>query len=215
MATVRAALAEALRALRATAPGDDPTADELIVGLEAAQNLLLDIHERRGPLWQVDVGADYVAGENQRVRIVSGQSVNITLPNAVAMFASGDPCDYGFRAAGPLPPPGSTGSADYVQYRAPADGARIEIVGAQAGLYFYRADLNQWIAALGLAIDSELPLNARLTSAFAALLAERLADAVTDAATLSPVMGRRIAAARQAIFLQAGRSRPRHVGEYF
>src|SRR5579859_1299068 len=96
MATVRAALNEAMRALRAIAPGDDPTADELAAGLEAAQNLIMDIHEARGPLVELDVSASYVAGENQRVRIVSESVVSVTLPNSVAMFWSGDPYDFGF-----------------------------------------------------------------------------------------------------------------------
>jgi hypothetical protein len=216
MATVRAAINEAMRALRALAPGDDPTADELAIGLEAAQNLVMDIHEARGPLLEIDVSGAWVAGENQRVRVVSGDVAPITLPNAVALFWSWDPDDYGFVPGRPgTPPPGSTGLADNVQYRAPTDGARIEIVGTSQALYFYRADLNQWIPALGLAVDSELPFNNRLLSAFQALLAERLADVVTDAPQISPTLLRRIARGRAAIFIQSGRRRPHRAGEYF
>lgn len=216
MATVRVAISEAMRALRALAPGDDPTADELAAGLEAAQNLVMDIHEARGPLYDLDVSAAYVAGENQRVRIVSGSVVSVTLPNAVAMFWNWDPYDYGFVPGYPgIPPSGSTGPADNVQYRAPTDGARIEIVGTSQALYFYRADLNQWMPALGLTIDTELPFNNRLTSAFGALLAERLADVVSDAPQISPTLRARIARGRSAIFIQSGRRRPHRAGEYF
>ena len=216
MATVRTAINEALRALRSTGVGDDPTADELAAGLEAAQNLVLDIHEARGALLELDVSAAYVAGENQRVRIAAGAVVSVTLPNAVAMFWSWDPYDFGFTPGFPgTPPAGSTGAADNVQYRAPTDGARIEIVGTSQALYFYRADLNQWMPALALTIDTELPFNNRLTSAFEALLAERLADVAADAPQISPTLQRRIARARSAIFIQSGRRRPHRAGEYF
>ena len=215
MATARVAINEAMRSLRATAPGDDPTADELAVGLEAAQNLVLDIHEARGALHDIDVAASYVAGENQRIRVASGDTVSIILPNSVPLWSRWDPYDYGFAPGYPaLPPAGSTGPADGIQYRAPRDGARIEIVGTSQALYFYRADLNQWIPATGLTMDSELPFNNRLLSAFEALLAERLID-VVSAAQPTPTLEKRIARGRSAIFLQSGRDHTRHVGEYF
>ena len=214
MATVRAALAEALRALRAVGVGESPTADELAAGLEAAQALLLDLHEARGPLREVDLSSDYVAGENQRVRVAAGATVAVTLPNSVPLFWPHDPDDYGFSPTPALPAPGSTGAADNIQFRAPRDGARIEVVGTSQGLWFYRADLNQWLPAIGLTIDSELPLNNRLTSAFAALLAERLADLVSDAPP-TPNFLKRVARGRQALFLPHGRERPHRAGEYF
>jgi hypothetical protein len=215
MATVRVAIAEAMRALRAVAPGEDPTADELAVGLEAAQNLILDIHEARGPLWEIDVSGAYTPGENQRARVENGDTAAITLPNSVAIFWNYDPYDYGFVPGEPgIPPQGSTGAADGIEYRAPRDGARIEIVGTSQALYFYRADLNQWAPATGLSIDAELPFNSRLTSAFAALLAERLMDVVSDAAP-TPNLIKRIARGREAIFVQSGRQHTRRLGEYF
>jgi len=202
MATVRAVVAEALRALRVTAPGDEPVADELAAGVEAAQALVLEIHQGRGPLREIDVAADHVAAEDQRVRIAAGATVEVVLPNAVALSPDGPSADRG-----------SAGPADGVLWRAPADGARIEIVGVDQGLYFYRADLNVWSPGLGLTLDSELPFNARLSGAFAALLAERLADPV--AVIPSPMLSRRIGRARAAMFIQPGRARTRRVGEYF
>jgi hypothetical protein len=206
-----------MRALRSTGVGDDPTADELAVGLEAAQNLVLEIHEARGPLFDLDISAPYVSGENQRLRIVAGDVVQITLPNAVAMFWDYDPYDYGFAPGYPgMPPAGSTGAADNIAWRPPEDGARIEIVGTSQALYFYRADLNQWMPALDLTIDTELPFNNRLRGPFTAMLAERLADVLSDAPQISPTLARRIAAGRSALFIQTGRRRAhRRVGEYF
>jgi hypothetical protein len=214
MATVRVAIHEAMRQVRALAVGDDPTADELAVGLEAAQGLVLDIHEARGPMWDIDVAGPYIAAENQRVRVEAGDTVQITLPNSVSMFGAYDPYDYGFCPGYPAPPVGSTGPADGVAFRAPRDGTRIEIVGTSQALYFYRADLNAWMPATGLTLDTELPFNARLTSAFEALLAERLAEVVSDAAP-TPGLARRIARGRSALFLQTGRRHGRRVGEYY
>ncbi len=111
MATIRAAIDEASRALRATGTGEDPAADELAAGLAAAQALILELHEARGPLRDLDVATDYVAGENQRVRVIAGATVTVTLPNAVAIGATA--------ATG-----GSTGAADGASWRAPMDGAR-------------------------------------------------------------------------------------------
>ncbi|HZK99411.1 MAG TPA: hypothetical protein VFC47_05895, partial [Caulobacteraceae bacterium] len=70
MPTCRVVIAEAMRAIKAIAPGDDPEVDELAAGLEAAQSVVLDLHEARGPLIDVDItAATWIAGENQRIRI--------------------------------------------------------------------------------------------------------------------------------------------------
>jgi hypothetical protein len=239
MATCRVAINEAMRALRATAPGDDPTADELVVGIEAISNLVLDIHEARGPMRDIDIPSrdteragfppcrpgsappagqpkplTYVPGENERLRIQPNFDVAITLPNSVRHTGWIDPYDYGFLPGRFRPSLGSTGPADGIEWRAPEDGARIEIVGTSQALYFYRADLNQWMPATGFATDTELPFNNRLTSAFEALLAERLMDVVSAAAP-TPNLLKRIARGRSAIFLQTGRRRSSRVGEYF
>ena len=102
-----------------------------------------------------------------------------------------------------------------VRWRAPADGVRVEIVGATQGLFIYRADLNAWAPALGLTIDADLPFNARLAGAFTALLAERLADAAAVGLPPSPMLLRRIGRARAAMFTQPGRARSSRVGAYF
>jgi hypothetical protein len=228
MSTVRYALAQALRLLRATAPGDAPTADELAVGLEAAQQLVLEIHEARGPLLDVDVpgsipcgcpaptSGTVCPGENQRLRIQAGYTATVSLPNSVSMFGAYDPYDYGFQPSGVWTPQvGSLGAADGVYFRAPRDGARIEIVGASQGLYFYRADTNAWTPALNLTIDAELPFNARLQGAFAALLAERALDVLSELPAPTPALKARITHAREAMFSQTGRHRAPARAHYF
>jgi hypothetical protein len=215
MSTVRATIIQALRLLRAAAPGDEPTAEELSVGLEGAQALVLEIHEARGPLLTLDISAHWTPGENQRLRVQAGADVTVTLPNTVAMAGSDDPYDYGFHAAAANPALGSTGPADYVAWRPPTDGARIEIVGTQAGLYFYREDTNAWVPALALTVNSELPFNQRLQGAFAALLAERLADVLGAQAEVTPAQKARLVHAREQMFTRTGnRHAPTRAG-YF
>lgn len=214
MATCRVVIAEALRALAAIAPGDDPAIDELTTGLEAVQNLILNLHEARGPLIDVDTtAATYIAGENQRVRIQAGDTATITLPNSIAVTGQIDPNDYGFSLSlNAQPPQGSTAIADGLTWRQPRDGTRIEIVGTLQALYFYRADTNAWTQANGLTLDAELPLNNRYTSAFAAMLAERLA--VFYPVPITPVLAKRIARGNAALMLRMGTARDPVMGQY-
>jgi len=217
MATARVVIAEAMRALRALAPGDDPTADDLVVGLEAISNLILDIHEARGPLLDVDVTADCTPSENQRIRVQAGFDVAVTLPNAIPFFDGFDPYDYGFNPATAQwqwAPQGTTAQADGVQYRQPRDGTRIETVGVTQALYFYRADINAWMAATGLTVDTELPFNNRYTSALGALTAERLMDVVSNAQP-TPGLTRRIARGNAALMLRAGTHHAPVRAQYF
>ena len=69
--------------------------------------------------------ATWIASENQRLRIQLGDTATVTLPNAVPLYVTWDPYDYGFSPPTPLPPQGVTGPADAVQFRQPRDGARI------------------------------------------------------------------------------------------
>ena len=217
MPTCRIVIKDALRALKAIAPGDDATVDELDDGLHALRNLVEEIHNARGPLVDVDVTANYCPSENQRVRVQAGYDVTITLPNAIPLYDGFDPCDYGFDPAtnaGAWAPQGTTASADGVSYRQPSDGARIEIVGTTQALYFYRADLNQWMPATGLTAESELPLNARYAGAIGALLAERLME-VLALGEPTPGLAARISMARSTLYTQAGTRRSPVRAEYF
>ncbi len=219
MPTCRKVISDAMRAVKAIAPGDDPQADELGVALEALQNVVLELHNARGPLIDVDVtSATYIPGENQRVRVQLGDTVTITLPNAVPLYNGFDPYDYGFDPSAAewtaWPAQGTTAAADGVQYRQPRDGARIEIVGVTQALYFYRADLNEWMSATGLALDTEIPLNARYAGAIGALLAERLTEALALGEP-TPGLAARVSAARANLYLQAGTRRSPVRAEYF
>jgi hypothetical protein len=215
VSTVRTAIKEAMRLLKALAPGDDPTVDELAVGLEASQALTLEIHEARGPLLNIDVTADLTPGENQRLRVQAGATINVTLPNSISIFGAYDPYDYGFEPSTVWDPPvGSTAPADGIYWRAPTDGARIEIVGTTQALYFYRADVNQWAPALGLTLDTELPLSSHLQGAFAAILGERLADVLANLPAPTKAQLARVAHAREAMFTRPGARRAPVRGQF-
>jgi hypothetical protein len=200
MPTCRAVIADALRALKVLAPGDMPHVDQLNAGIAALQNLTGELHEARGPLRDVDVTADYIAGENQRCRVQLGDTVTITLPNSVPI--SGRPA------------PGSTGAADGVTFRQPTDGARIEAVGTTQGLWFYRADINSWVSAYALTLDSEVPLNQRYAGALGAFLAERLMEELSINEP-SPGFARRALLARSLLFTRPGARREPVRGQYF
>lgn len=214
MATIRTLVTEALQVTGALSLGDDPTQDELTAGLKAFNRVTEEIHEARGPLLDVDVTADYIASENQRVRVQAGDTVDVTLPNAIPLFNMPDPYDYGFAAPSLMPPQGSIGEADGVSYRQPRDGTRIEIVGTTQGLWFYRADINSWMPAYGLTIDSEAPFNKRFDNALVGLLAEKLVDILPDA-QMTPLLAARIARARTAILLRIGTARDTTKAQYF
>ncbi len=215
MATCRVLITEALRAIRVLAPGDEPHVDDLTSGLSMLQSLVLDIHNARGPLLDVDITAPaWVASEDQRLRIQAGDTATITLPNTIPMYVTWDPYDYGFSPPTTAVPVGATASADGLQYRTPRDGARIEIVGTTSALYLYRADINAWMAAYGLTLDVEAPLNARYNHALIALLAESLST-VMPQAQLAPLMMARIGRARGVIFTQTGADRDPVKADYF
>ena len=215
MSLCRALITDALRAIRVLAPGDEPHVDDLTTALGMLSGLILDIHNARGPLLDVDVSAaTWIASENQRLRIQLGDTATVTLPNAVPLYVTWDPYDYGFSPPTPLPPQGVTGPADAVQFRAPRDGARIEIVAVTTALYFYRADINTWVSAYGLTLDVESPLNARYNHALIALLAESLST-VMPQAQLPPLMLARISRARGVIFTQVGADRDPVKATYF
>jgi hypothetical protein len=215
MPTCRVLIADGLRALKAIAPGDMAHVDQLVTGLEAFQNLILELHEARGALLDVDItAAAWTPSENQRIRVQLGDTATITLPNAVPIYGTWDPYDYGFSGEPPMPAQGTTGSADQITWRQPTDGARIELVGTTQQLYFYRADINTWMPAYGLTLDTESPLNQRYSGAIAALLAERLME-VLSLNEPSPGFAARAQRARAFVFHRPGVKRQPVRAEYF
>lgn len=213
MATCRDVITEALRVLGALAPGDEAAVDELASGLDAMQTLVLELHAQRGPLTDVDVSADYTAGENQRLRIEQGSTATVSLPNSVNVLYAAAPYDYGFMGGG-WARAGSVAAADGGALRAPRDGARIEIVGVTQAIYFYRADLNEWVSILGLTLDTPFPLNERYRGHMAALIAQRLADSWPALYEPTPSLQRRIQAAGFALALRPGDARDPVRAEY-
>lgn len=213
MPTCRDAIGRAMRAIRANAAGESPTIDQMTASLMALQDLVGELHEARGALVDVDVPSSvpapegfangWVANENTRVRIQAGYTVVVTLPNSVPIYPAWEPNDYGFTGWPTAQVQGSTGAADEVFWRAPSDGARIEIVGVTNQLFFYCADVGQWVSAYGLRLDDALPLNARYLGPFATLLAERVSE---ELALGEPTAGflQRVSHARSLLFTRLG-----------
>lgn len=169
MATCRELIKRAVQSFGAGF-GDDLILREVQIGLEAVQDEMRALHEARGPLYTVDVTDDYTAGENERVRVQNGYTVDVSLPNSIRALRRSD---YGEISQSDQPT-GSSAVADGVIYRAPRDGSRVEIVGTTQGLYFYRSDTNEWVNCNALTIDGSMPLNAAYLADFAAILAHRL-----------------------------------------
>ena len=84
----------------------------------------------------------------------------------------------------------------------------------RSAIYFYRADINAWQLATGLALSSELPLNARYNGPFSAMLAERLVPLFPQA-QLPPLAMARISRARASLYVQSGVARDPVRAEYF
>lgn len=202
--------------MKALAPGDEPTIDELNVGLSAFLQLQLEWHEGRGPMTDIDVSADYTAGANQRLRIQPGAQPVISLPNTVSRCVVCAPYDYGFIDSPVQPQQGSSGATSS-QYRQPRDGERIEIVAAGPGqaLYFYCADLNNWARVYGLGLDDTAPVNSRYAGHWAALLAFRLIASWPDLQEPTPALQRRVAIANVTLLTRPGVQRSTVAVDYF
>jgi hypothetical protein len=204
--TCRDVITDALNALGVIAFGGQPTADELDSGLGAIEAIVLELHGTRSPLRDIDVSVDYLASENERIRVEAGADVVVTLPNSILVGGVADFRDYEFFLARcPNLETGSTTAADGRQSRPPRDGARIEIVGITQALYFYRSDTNAWIPTNPLTIDGPTPLNASYDGALAALVAERLCDRLNIAP--SPALVKRIARGNAALLSQPAQAR--------
>jgi hypothetical protein len=207
LTSCRDILIDAFGALGVIAFGGQPTADEIDGGLLAIEAVVMDVHAARGPLRETDVSIDYLASENERVRVEAGANVVITLPNSILAGGGVASNDYGFGSLGcPSFSRGSGDAADGRLSRPPSDGARIEIVGATQALYFYRSDINVWAAAGPLAIDGPTPFNVRYDGAIAALVAERLCDRMNVAP--SPALVKRIARGNAMLLVQSAAVRP-------
>ena len=213
MTTCRDVLTDAFGALGVIAFGTQPTADEIDGGLLAMEAVVLGLHAAREPLHDVDVSADYLASENERVRVEAGAEVVVTLPNSVSTGRFVDLNDYELGSGGcSSPTNGSVNAADGYLTRPPLDGSRIEIVGTTQSLYFYRSDINAWTLASPLQIDGPTPFNARYDGPLAALVAERLCDPMNVGP--SPALLKRIARGNAALLVQLAAARTRSKPAY-
>lgn len=141
-------------------------ASDAAIGLTELQSVILALP---GMGWwrDVETDEDYTAGENERVRVNTASPVTVTVPTAVSSARQVLTCCNQIELV----------CEDYDD-RAPKDGARVHITDTAQSVnltYFYRADTAEWIAANGLALTSDVPLNADLHLQLCAMLALILA----------------------------------------
>jgi hypothetical protein len=114
----------------------------------------------------VEVTADYEAGEDERVRVATTDAVTVTVPESVASSQRVLWCCNQVTLV-------CTGYDD----RAPRDGSKVHIADAYSdacGTYFYRSDIAQWTSARDLTKDSEVPFSADFDRYLEAILADEL-----------------------------------------
>lgn len=148
-----------MRLLGLIEDGGAPSATELADGLQSLQAMIdgLPALMLGGPWIDVDVTADYTAGEDQRIRLTDPlATVDITLPATI------EDTDL------------ETGT------RAPRNGARVQIVGMLSGspyraTYVYSSYLGAWVRIDALTLSSDNPLGPEHDDGLAALLAQRFA----------------------------------------
>lgn len=162
--TARKTIRRALRLIGVLGAGREPTQVMADDALEALQSLVLSL----STWWtDVDIDADYTAGENERVRVTTTDAVLVTIPASVS---SAERLLYCCNQIQLL----CQGFPD----RAPSEFARVQVTDASSdatATYYYRPDIAQWTRADALTLDSEVPWNAALDEGFACLLAVRLA----------------------------------------
>jgi hypothetical protein len=154
MATCREIIKRAMRRLSVLPSGREPKAAEAEDGLDALQDLYTQLvgAGALGVLTAVEVGADYTAGEWQRITNTSGGAITITLPESIEDDST------------------ETGT------RAPYDRAVVQVTGAFPETHIYDAALDAWVQIEALTLDSEAPLSTQLAGGLSAMLAVNIAD---------------------------------------
>lgn len=147
------------RAYRLMQVTRDPTADEIADGLETLQLLLVDLFSGgMGGLWRdVDISADYTAKPNDRIRILDGYSVTITLPEVDEDQDQIEDGEGGWR------------------YPPPRQFSRVLVNGTAQAFYLYSKNMSDWVSLLGLTTASDNPLGRIYDLGLAAMLAVELA----------------------------------------
>jgi hypothetical protein len=157
MATLRQIVTDALRDLGVLTEAEEAPAETAARGLRLAEGLILECCALASqPFCDVDAPADYLAGENERVR-PSGGAV-VTRPVSIETHSGR----------------GSLAPADGVLRRPPWDFSRIQIAGESPQTYAYIAEFGAWQRIDGLALTDENPLGPSTDAGLTAALALRL-----------------------------------------
>jgi len=141
-------------------------ASQAAQALRVLQGILLDLP---GSRWWIDVEitANYTAGENERIRVNTDSAVTISVPESVSSAVRQLwNCNQIELIC--------TGYSD----RAPKNGARVHISDVYSdsqATFYYRSDIAQWTRVDGLTLDSEMPLGDDCLTDISAMLATHLA----------------------------------------
>lgn len=150
MTTNRDIITRAFRLIGQLAAGEVPTSDEASDALVTFQSIIFALPGIGFPdgLTEVDITADYTAGEDERIRSTSGSPV-VTLPTTIT---------------------DSDGTV-----RPPRNGARVQIIGSAGKFYLYVSAQGAWVALDDMALETVFPLGYEHEEGFASVLATRLA----------------------------------------
>ena len=197
MTTLRAIVTAANRDLGILAEAEEAPAEMAARGLRLAQGVILEAVTLAGGAWrEVDTAADYLAGEDERVRI-SGAAV-VSRPVSIDI-ASGR---------------GSVLAADTASEtrRAPRNFARIQTAGVSGETWIYVAELGAWRRCDGLTLTSESPVGPSgddgLTAAVAARINRGRGPLDSDIARTAALFRLSIASGR-------GTARPSVIASWF
>jgi hypothetical protein len=172
-------ISRAARLLGGGTAGDNDHIDDLNAGLEVLQGLVLAMPALGvgGPWKEVDVIADYMAGEDERIRVQAGYSANITYPNTVPDFP---------RVPGTYDPDPIAWIANGGPSRPPRDGARVRVIGTAQEIRIYCADAGEWRRADNLTLNGEPPFSAGVQYGLTAMLAVNWAPEFPGNKTIRP-----------------------------
>lgn len=155
MATVLSVIERALRQNGDLDMAETAEAHEAQAALEVLQDLYFDAIDQGADLTDVQIDADYTAGENERIFNTTGGSLNITLPEEVEDLSV-------------------TPDANGDQVRPPHDFTIVSIAGSPRQTYVYDAYLGAWVEIESLTLTSTAPWSTQLGQGLVAMLAVEL-----------------------------------------
>lgn len=157
MTTLRAIITEANRDLGILGEAEAAPAEMAQRGLRLLRGVIAEALNLAGGPWrEVDAAANYVAGEDERVRTTG--KVVVTRPVSIEI-GSGR---------------GSLSPADGAVLRPPRPWARLQITGSAQESWIFVGELGEWLRADSLDLTDQSPLGPSADDGLTAALAVRI-----------------------------------------